>query len=91
MIGQRIRRQLPLKKQFLRGEDTRHYAGSHGEVQGHLGGRGMDREQGPEPLWLFHVRRSEAGPAGLGPATLDNFSRFWEEGLSLLDWYLVLG
>lgn len=50
------------------------------------------KEHRQEPLVLFlQEGTSEAGQADLGLARLNNFSRLWGRGLSLVVWHLVLG
>lgn len=69
---------------------------------GHTGrtrvGQEAERARGnhvPEPLlwfpWVSIQQMDEAGPAGLGLASLNHFSGLWAQGLSLVVWSLPWG
>lgn len=75
--GQPMRRGQTLKRSSLSSREE----GPHRATQGHVGGTGVSQEAG-EPgnnwqehfLWFLWGGTSKAGRAGLGLASLNNFS-----------------
>lgn len=85
---------VPLKREFFRFTDTGRGTQNMGATRGSLGlgTRWREKELWVRPFLVISTGRNEkTGQAGLGFASVNNFSSSGAQRLSLVIWYLALG
>ena len=80
----------PCFLRFPRGGGTPCCGGHMGRHQGQSGGRGREWKTWATAFILVSMEKmGEAGLAGLGLSSLNNFGGLWGTGMSLVVWPLV--